>query len=81
MARAKLLGLLSWCWILFLYFAILAKPVVAKERADFLWDFAGHLYQEQDFYRALSEYQRFVFLFPNDFRVSEAKLQIGRCYR
>ena len=81
MARAKLLGLLSWCWILFLYFAILAKPVVAKERADFLWDFAGHLYQEQDFYRALSEYQRFVFLFPNDSRVSEAKLQIGRCYR
>ena len=81
MARARLAGLFSWYWILFLYFAILAKPVVAGERADLQWDFASHLYQEQDFYRALSEYHRFVFLFPNDSRVSEAKLQIGRCYR
>ena len=81
MVRATLLGRSSWCWILVLYFAVLAKPVKANERADFLWGFANHLYQEQDFYRALSEYQRFVFLFPADPRVSKAELQIGRCYR
>jgi tetratricopeptide (TPR) repeat protein len=46
-----------------------------------LWDFANELYDEQDFFGALGEYQRFVFLFPTDPRVSEAEFQIGRCYR
>jgi TolA-binding protein/TM2 domain-containing membrane protein YozV len=81
MVGTKQLGRFSWCWILLLYLAGMAQPVAAAERADLLWDFAGHLYQEQDFYRALSEYQRFLFLFPTDSRVPEAELQIGRCYR
>lgn len=81
MVGARLLGRLSWCWILLLYLAVLAQAAEAKEPVDFLWNFATHLYQEKDYYRALTEYQRFVFLFPNDPRVSEAELQIGRCYR
>ncbi|MBW2580600.1 MAG: tetratricopeptide repeat protein, partial [Deltaproteobacteria bacterium] len=81
MVGAKLLGRFGWCWILLLYLSVMAQPVAAAERADLLWDFADHLYQEQDFYRALSEYQRFLFLFPADPRVPEAELQIGRCYR
>lgn len=81
MVRSLLLGRLSWCWILLVHFAILAQPVAAEERADRLWDFANHLYEKQDYYRALNEYQRFVFLFPKDYRVDRAELQIGRCYR
>jgi hypothetical protein len=81
MVRSLLLGRFSWCWILLLHLAVLAQPVTAKERANRLWDFANHLYEKQDYYRALSEYQRFVFLFPEDNRVDQAKLQIGRCYR
>ena len=81
MVVAKLLARFSWCWILLLYMWGMAQPVAAAERADLLWNFAGHLYQEQDFYRALSEYQRFLFLFPTDPRVPKAELQIGRCYR
>ncbi len=78
MVRAILLG---WCWFLFLLFTVLAQPVMAEQGADQLWNFANFLYQKQDFYRALSEYERFLFLFPNDPRVPEAELQIGRCYR
>ncbi|MGD8705217.1 MAG: tetratricopeptide repeat protein, partial [Syntrophobacterales bacterium] len=81
MVVAKLLARFSWCWIVLFYLSGMAQPVAAAERADLLWNFAGHLYQEQDFYRALSEYQRFLFLFPTDPRVPKAELQIGRCYR
>ena len=81
MVGAKLAGRFNWCWILLLYFSVVAQPAAAAEQADLLWDFADHLYQEQDFYRALSEYQRFLFLFPTDPRVPEAELRIGRCYR
>jgi tetratricopeptide (TPR) repeat protein len=81
MVRATLLGRLSWCWFLLLLFTVLAQPARAEEGADLLWNFASYLYQKQDFYRALSEYQRFLFLFPSDPRTTEAELQIGRCYR
>jgi TolA-binding protein len=81
MVRSLLLGRFGWCWIFLLHFTVLAQPVAAEERADRLWDFANHLYDKQDYYRASSEYQRFVFLFPNDDRTDQAKLQIGRCYR
>jgi tetratricopeptide (TPR) repeat protein len=81
MVRALLLGRFGWCWILLVHLALLAQPATAEERANRLWDFANHLYEKQDYYRALTEYQRFVFLFPKDHRADQAKLQIGRCYR
>jgi tetratricopeptide (TPR) repeat protein len=81
MVRSLLLGRFGWCWIFLLHLAVLAQPAAAGERADRLWDLANHLYDKQDYYRALTEYQRFVFLFPKDHRNDQAKLQIGRCYR
>ena len=81
MVRSLLLGRFGWCLIFLFHFTLLARPVAAEERADLLWDFVTHLYDKQDYYRALSEYQRFVFLFPKDHRTDQAKLQIGRCYR
>jgi tetratricopeptide (TPR) repeat protein len=53
----------------------------AQEGPDELWGFAGQLYEQGDFYRAVGEYERFRFLFPDDPRAVEAELQIGRCYR
>ena len=52
--------------MLLLVSGALAQPIMAQERADLLWNFANELYHEQDFYRALGEYQRFIFLFPSD---------------
>ena len=80
MVRSLLLGRFGWCWIFLLHFTLLAQPVAAEEGADRLWDFANHLYDKQDYYRASTEYQRFVFLFPKDDRTDQAKLQIGRSY-
>ncbi len=81
MVRTLLLGRGSWCLLLLLLlFGALVQPAIAQETADALWDFAIRLYRDQDFYRALGEYQRFVFLFPTDPRAAEAKLQIGHCY-
>jgi tetratricopeptide (TPR) repeat protein len=81
MVRSLLLGRFNWCWIFLLLLTVLARPAAAGEREDRLWDLANHLYDKQDYYRALTEYQRFVFLFPKDHRNDQAKLQIGRCYR
>ena len=81
MVRSLLLGRFGWCWILLFHCTFLVQPAAAAKGADCLWDFANHLYENQDYYRALSEYQRFVFLFPKDYRADQAKLQIGRCYR
>ncbi|UCG13837.1 MAG: hypothetical protein JSU72_05030 [Deltaproteobacteria bacterium] len=81
MVRTVLLARFSWCWLVIVFCTIPAESLIAGERADRLWDFAGYLYLEKDFYRALGEYQRFLFLFPTDSRAGEAELQIGRCYR
>jgi tetratricopeptide (TPR) repeat protein len=72
---------MSWCWIVIFPFAVLVQPVSAHQRTNPVWNFANRLYEKQDYYRALGEYERFIFLFPTDLLVPKAKLQIGRCYR
>lgn len=81
MVRAILLGRIGWCLLLLVLCEVLAQPVMAEEGANLLWNFANYLYQEQYFYRAATEYNRFLFRFPTDTRAPEAELQIGRCYR
>ncbi len=74
---------LLWCWVVvaLLIFASRQGRAEEQEGRDQLWEFAGQLYEQRDFYRAVGEYQRFRFLFPDDPRAVEAELQIGRCYR
>ncbi len=42
--------------------------------------FADHLFAQGDYYRAITEYERFLYLFPEDAAVRYAKYQIARCY-
>jgi tetratricopeptide (TPR) repeat protein len=42
--------------------------------------FAHHLFVEGDTYRAVTEYQAFIFLFPRDPRVPEARYFLGKSY-
>lgn len=42
--------------------------------------FAEHLQAQADYYRAITEYERFAFLHPTDARASYAQLQVARCY-
>jgi tetratricopeptide (TPR) repeat protein len=69
------------CWVVVVLLIFGSREARAQESPDELFDFAGHLYEQGDFYRAVGEYQRFRFLFPDDPRVLEAELQIGRSYR
>jgi len=69
------------CWAVVVLLIFGPDQARAQENPDQLWEFAGHLYEQGDFYRAVGEYQRFRFLFPDDPRAGEGELQIGRCYR
>jgi tetratricopeptide (TPR) repeat protein len=42
--------------------------------------FADHLYAQQDYYRAITEYKRFLFLYPTDAAAPTAEYQIGMAY-
>jgi tetratricopeptide (TPR) repeat protein len=72
--------LCCWAVVALLIFGN-AHPARADENPDQLWEFAGQLYEQGDFYAALGEYQRFRFLFPDDPRAGEGELRIARCYR
>ena len=42
--------------------------------------FAESLYSEGDYYRAITEYKRFNFLYPVDLLVEKSDFRIGECY-
>lgn len=42
--------------------------------------FAHHLFSEQEYFRAIGEYQRFLFLYPHHPQAQNASLRIVQCY-
>jgi len=48
--------------------------------ADRQFDFADHLFDKASYDQAITEYERFIFLFPNDDRVADALYQIGMAH-
>jgi len=48
--------------------------------ADKILQFADHLFSKEEYYRAISEYQRFLFLAPQHPRAPHASLRIAECY-
>jgi len=51
-----------------------------KGEAEKLLGFAGYLQQQGEYYRAITEYLRFIFLYPQDERVASVRLKIADCY-
>jgi tetratricopeptide (TPR) repeat protein len=49
--------------------------------ADQILRFADALFADGDYFRAITEYQRFLFFYPSDARASGVQLQIGRAYQ
>jgi TolA-binding protein len=43
--------------------------------------FAEALFNDGDYFRAITEYKRFLFLYPTDARAGRVQLQIGRSYQ
>ena len=52
----------------------------AQTSPDQLVAFADHLYDSGDYYRAITEYERFLFFHSADAKAPYAGLQIARCY-
>jgi outer membrane protein assembly factor BamD (BamD/ComL family) len=52
----------------------------ATDRAEDIFSFAEHLFAEGEYYRAITEYKRLLFHYPQHPKTGEARLQIGNCY-
>jgi tetratricopeptide (TPR) repeat protein len=55
-----------------------SSAVVSEARA--ILSFADHLFAEGEYYRAITEYKRLLFLYPQHPQANEVRLQIGDCY-
>ena len=68
---------------LLLLLAVLACPLARGEGqslpSEQVLAFADHLFDQGDYYRAITEYERFVFMFSDDIKVPEVELRIARC--
>ncbi|MDH5560829.1 MAG: outer membrane protein assembly factor BamD [Deltaproteobacteria bacterium] len=56
--------------------SLLAEKLELDE--DQLWSYANHLYQTREYYRAVSEYNRLLYFFPEGTHKKDVELQIGR---
>jgi hypothetical protein len=48
--------------------------------SDKFFDFAETLFETEDYFRAIGEYKRFAFYYPQDMRVEKSVIRIGECY-
>jgi tetratricopeptide (TPR) repeat protein len=49
--------------------------------AEQVLEFAHYLYSQQEYFRAIGEYQRFLFLYPDHLQADNAALRIAQCYQ
>lgn len=71
--------LLFGCILLFLAAPLSAAQTIEID-ADRQFDFAEHLFAKKEYDRAITEYERFIFLFPGDDRLEDALYQIGMAH-
>lgn len=53
---------------------------MAEQGADTQWEFAELLFHKGQYYRAITEYERFAFYFPQDQRFHLAKVRTVECF-
>ncbi|MCJ7645994.1 tetratricopeptide repeat protein [bacterium] len=73
----KLLTGLSCLLLLFSSRIAYCQTVEEKER---IYKFANVLFESQEFYRAITEYRRFIEYFPDDYRINDAYVKIAESY-
>jgi tetratricopeptide (TPR) repeat protein len=70
--------------ILNLALGISAQAQVTKSPVDLpaeqVLEFANYLFSQQEYFRAIGEYERFLFLYPNNLQAPDAALRIVQCY-
>lgn len=80
---------LKFCFIVLLVALASTAETCASRADDIKWvsgpssilSYADHLYETRDYFRAISEYKRFIHLFPDEPRVERADFRIGLCYQ
>jgi len=60
---------------------LFVNSLAAKNSADRQFEFASTLFQQERYKTSITEFQRFLFLFPNDTRNLEAHYQMGMAYQ
>ena len=60
---------------------MLTEYLSSEIPAGELFSFAEHLFKQKDYYRAIGEYERFVFHFPGEERAKIARFKIGLCHQ
>ena len=79
MFRPFIFRLGVWGLFFFVFFDFLLAQEI-KIDAFQQKKFADKLYQKKEYYRAISEYQRFLYFFPKHSFVLDSRLQIGKSY-
>lgn len=88
--RPGLLSTLAFCCFIYcaiylqllggIYTLVRAEPVKPGFTADQLLQFADQLLQEREYFRAITEYRRFRFDYPEDPRQAMALFRIGQAF-
>ncbi|MEN6463803.1 MAG: tetratricopeptide repeat protein [Syntrophaceae bacterium] len=71
-----------WAWvvIVFLLFFNAAQIEAADPDPEKQFSFAESLFEQGDFFRAITEYKRFIFFYPEDELVEDSYFRIGESY-
>lgn len=67
-------------WVFASTEAVKAQSSPPPAFRDQVLGFADHLYDRQEYYRAVGEYRRFLFLYPGDPEAPRAALRLAACY-
>jgi tetratricopeptide (TPR) repeat protein len=66
--------------ILFLLVLLAGAAMAADMPAETMLSFADHLFEQGDYYRAITEYERVIFFYPSHPLAQTARLQIALSY-
>ena len=82
-------GSLRLCLLLAVLTMLVGLPILVRGQppettielsAEQILQFAHHLFSQQDYFRALGEYQRFLSLYPDNPEAPTAALHVVQCY-
>jgi TM2 domain-containing membrane protein YozV len=59
---------------------LLAASVILAQQDKTQWDFSSSLFDQKEYYRAVSEFERFIYFFPSSPSVPKARFQIALSY-
>jgi len=71
-----------WAWVVIVVLLSFsgAQVYAAEPDSETQFDFAESLFQTGDFFRAITEYKRFIFFYPEDELVEDSYFRIGESY-